>query len=246
MPADRMARSVAHEPCANLLMRLLTPPDVRLIEPHLHRVRFSPGEIIVSPDAPLTQLIFPETLMVGFSDSGRSFAQIGVVGREGIVGWSLLLGCDSSSLLGTVQMQGGTGLAIRAERLREACHISTSLGSTLLRFVHNFMTQMACTIVSNAADPIERRVARWLLMLHDRAGEDALALTHNHVGNALHVRRASVTDCLHVLEGDGLVRCQRGRIVIRDRAALEQLAGDAYGTVEAQYRRELGPFGRSA
>ncbi|AQR74408.1 hypothetical protein BXU08_12770 [Sphingomonas sp. LM7] len=241
-----MARSAAQEPCANLLIRLLAPADARLLQPHLQRVRFSPGEVVVSPDAPLARLIFPETLMVGFCDGGRSFAQIGVVGREGIVGWPLLLGSISSPLLGIAQMEGGSGLAIGAERLREACHISASLSSALLRFVHNFMTQMACTIVSNASDPIERRVARWLLMLHDRAGEDTLALTHNHVGNALNVRRASVTDCMHVLEGEGLVRCQRGRIVIRDRARLEELAGDAYGGVEAHYRRDIGPFGRNA
>jgi CRP-like cAMP-binding protein len=246
MPADRTMRSAAQEPCANLLIRLLTPADFRLIQPHLQRVRFSPGEIVVSPDTPLTRLIFPETLTVGFCDSGRSFAQVGMVGREGIIGWPLLLGADRSMLLSIAQMEGGTGLVIGAERLRETCHISASLSSALLRFVHNFMMQMACTIVSHVSDPIEQRVARWLLMLHDRTSEDTLALTHNHVGNALNVRRASVTDCMHVLEGEGLVRCQRGRIVIRDRARLEQLAGDAYGTVEAHYRRELGPFGRTA
>jgi CRP-like cAMP-binding protein len=185
-------------------------------------------------------------LLVGFREgSGQSAsAQIGMVGREGMIGWPLLLGSDHSPLLGVAQLHGGTALAIDAHRLKQAGALSETLKDGLLRFVHNFMAQLANTIVSNAADPIERRMARWLLMVHDRVEEDAFGLTHDHVSSALHVRRASVTDCLHILEGDGLLRCMRGRIVIRDRERLQTLAGDSYGSVEAHYAREIGPLAR--
>ncbi|MES2987149.1 MAG: Crp/Fnr family transcriptional regulator [Pseudomonadota bacterium] len=204
------------------------------------------GEVVVSPDAPLTRVIFPGTAIIAMRESrAGERAHVGMVGREGVVGWPLLLGSDYSPLLGVAQVQGGTGFAIDAPTLLAACHISASLQQSLLRFVHNFMTQMACTIVSNGTDTIERRVARWLLMLHDRSHEDTMALTHDLVSNALNVRRASVTDCLHILEGEGLLRCTRGKIIIRDRARLKELAGSSYGTVEAHYAHEIGPFVRA-
>ena len=244
MLSDRAGRAASSGTHVNLLLRLLEPADLRLLAPHLHRTRAIAGEILISPEIPITHVLFPETLLVSFGDA--SHVELGLVGSEGMIGWPLLLGSDHSPLTGTVALQGGTTMAIHADRLLEACHISASLNRGLLRFVHVFMTQMACTIACNAAHTIERRVARWLLMLHDRVEEDALALTHDHVSNALHVRRATVTDCLHILEGDGLVRCTRGRILIRDRARLEEVAGDAYGAVEAHYARDIGAFGKSA
>lgn len=246
MSAYRSAPAAPPEPHVNLLARFLKPGDLRLLARHLKPVRFGLGEVVVSPETPLTRLVFPETAIVAMlegSAGGRT--HVGMIGLEGVVGWPLLMGCDHSPLLGVAQIQGGTGLAIDADKLREACHLSSTLNEALLSFVHNFMTQMACTIVSNGSDTIERRVARWLLMLHDRSHEDTMALTHDVVSNALNVRRASVTDCLHVLEGEGLLRCTRGKIIIRDRARLRDLAGESYGLPEAHYARDIGPFAKA-
>jgi CRP-like cAMP-binding protein len=244
MPVDRTARTLRSRNHVNLLLRLLPPGDLRLIEPHLHLTRLSAGEILVSPKAPITRVLFPEQLLVSFS--GKNAIEAGLVGHEGMIGWSLLLGSDASPLTGRVALQDGTAIAIDGHRLLQACHISQSLNMALLRYVNNFMAQLACNIASTAAHSAERRIARLLLMLHDRAEGDALALTHDHVSSALHVRRATVTDCLHLLEGDGLLRCTRGRILIRDRPGLEQIAGNAYGSVETHYARDIGLFGKSA
>ena len=227
----------------NLLLQSLRPFDLRLIEPHLQQTRFGAGEVLLSPRMKVAAVIFPETLFVSFRDHQR--VEVGLVGREGMLGWPLLLGSDHSQLTGIVNLEGGTALTLSADRLFEACRVSVSLNQALLRFVDNFMAQMACTIGSNAAHPVERRVARWLLMLHDRSAGNSLALTHDHLGGALHVRRATITDCLHILEGDGLLRCRRGHILIEDRAGLEQVAGAVYGTVEAQYASAIGPFGKT-
>jgi CRP-like cAMP-binding protein len=237
MPLDRSARAAPPVTHVNLLLRLLSAGDLRLIAPHLKRTRLLGGEILVSPERRISRVV---------SFRGKEAIEAGLVGREGLIGWPLLLGSDHSPLSGIVALKGGTAIAIDAERLLQACHISVSLNKALLRFVHNFTSQMACNIASNAAHSVERRVVRWLLMLHDRAEEDALPLTHDHASNALHVRRATVTDCLHLLEGQGLVRCTRGSILIRNRAGLEQVAGEAYGSVEADYSRDIGPFGKSA
>ncbi|RYY27606.1 MAG: Crp/Fnr family transcriptional regulator [Sphingomonadales bacterium] len=243
MTFDRTTCSVSPGSHINLLIRSLNPGDLRLLAPHLERISISGGETVISPDTPLTRMLFPETLLVGFREaSGVGLStQIGMVGREGLVGWPLLLGTDQSALLGFAQLHDGTALAIDAKKLKAACRVSETLKDSLLRYVHNFMAQLANTIVSNASDPIERRMARWLLMLHDRIDEDAFSVTHDHISSALSVRRASVTDCLHIMEGEGLLRCMRGRLAIRDRERLKQLAGTSYGSVEAHYARHIGP-----
>jgi hypothetical protein len=87
---------------------------------------------------------------------------------------------------------------------------------------------------------IEARLARWLLMCHDRAASDELSMTHEFLAGMLSVRRPGLTVATHVLEGDGLIRATRGRIVIRDRAGLEKLADGTYGPAEVEYERLIG------
>lgn len=240
MNAERTGRHV------NLLLRSLSFSDLALISPHLTRVTLEDGEVVVEPGAKLTRVLFPEKLLITFREPHFSDnrAHVGIVGREGLAGWPLLLGSDHSPFLGLAQFHGGTALSVGAEPLIWACRASPSLNDKLLRFVHNFMVQMACTIVSNASDPNERRIARWLLMMHDRADEDLLPLTHDHVSAALNIRRASVTDCFHVLEGIGLIRCKRGKLIVRDRAGLQAVAAKSYGMAEAHYAQSLCPFGK--
>jgi hypothetical protein len=82
-------------------------------------------------------------------------------------------------------------------------------------------------------------------MCHDRIDGDEIRLMHEHIGRMLGVRRATVTDTLHVLEGRLAIRNTRGSIVVRDRRVLEELAGHSYGFAEAHYRRLIGPFSRA-
>lgn len=231
----------------NLLLRSLAPGDAQLLVPHLKRVELRTGEIVVSPDVPFTTVYFPETIVLCVRDAMRGDRQpaLGLVGLEGMAGWSSLLGAVRSPFLAAAEMRGGTALAISATRVQEASAASDTLRGTLLRYAGNFMMQMASTIGSNAADTVERRIARWILMLHDRNEGDTLDLTYDHIASALYVRRASVTDCFHVLEGDQIVRSTRGRLVVRDRARLERVAGCAYGSVEARYGTEIAPFGKA-
>jgi len=115
-----------------------------------------------------------------------------------------------------------------------------------MQFVHFVIVQMAHTITSHIHDPLDQRLARLLLMRHDRMQGDVLFVHHEEIAAGLNVRRASVTDRLHVLEGERLIRCNRGKIAIRDRIALEEFAGEAYGPSEAHYRALIAPFGKSA
>ena len=94
--------------------------------------------------------------------------------------------------------------------------------------------------MSNASHAVDQRLARWLLMYHDRVEGSEVDLTHEFLAIMLAVRRPSVTTALHVLEGEGLIRSERGCVIVRIRKALEDYAGAVYGAPEREYRRLTG------
>jgi CRP-like cAMP-binding protein len=108
--------------------------------------------------------------------------------------------------------------------------------------VQTFMVQVAQTAVANARTPAEERLARWLLMYHDRQDGDDLPVTHEFLSIMLGVRRPTVTVAIHTLEGAGLIRARRGHIRVIDRGRLEEAAGQTYGPAEAEYERLIGPL----
>jgi CRP-like cAMP-binding protein len=111
------------------------------------------------------------------------------------------------------------------------------LAAVLARFTHVFAAQVAYTALSNATDHVDRRLARWILMSHDRIEGDVIRITHDYIAVMLAVRRPGVTTSLHVLEGLHLIRSERGTITIRDRSGLEAYAGRCYGRFEQEYER---------
>lgn len=232
--------------CGNHLVKALHASDREALDPYFRRVDFGAGHGFAGRgDDDVT--VFPLSLVVSIVQAmpdGRRF-EIGLIGREGMFGWPMRLGAIPFSSDGVAQLGGGSALTISAARLAELCDRRPTLQATLLAFTRSFTDQMSHTIVANLRDGIDRRLARWLLMLHDRVDGDVLAVTHGELAATLNVRRASVTDALHVMEGNHVVRCTRGILAVRDRAALAAAAGDSYGPPEAGYRASLGAFGKS-
>lgn len=233
-------------PWRNLLLASLDPDDLAALAPHLERVELRGGDRIASGASPNIRVCFPETLVasVGEVTSDGTRFHVGIIGREGLVGWPALLGSEHATHSGTVQLDGGTGHVMPAATLVELCEQRRGLHNALLRFVQTFTVQMSRTIVTTLRDGIDGRLARWLLMLHDRVHGDDLLITHVELAAALNVRRASITDTLHILEGERILRCTRGHVTIRDRAALLALAGESYGPAETSYRNLIAPFGK--
>ena len=114
---------------------------------------------------------------------------------------------------------------------------SATLQALLLKYAHVFAIQTAHTAISNARARLGERLARWLLMAHDRVKSDLLPLTHEFLALMLGVRRAGVTEALHLLEGKALIRPARGAITVLDRKGLERTAGTFYGVPETEFRR---------
>lgn len=197
---------------------------------------------------PIESLCFPEGAITSVADvlADGTCLEIGLIGHEGLAGWPALLGSMRSPHEAVVRAGEGFALRIEVARMLDVYQASETLQALLLRFVQAFTIQMGRTIVSNLIDPVERRLSRWLLMYHDRIAGDEMRITHDHIATMLGVRRASVTETLHILEGEGAIRSRRGCITMRERAMLERLAGESYGFAEAHYRRLIAPFGREA
>lgn len=220
----------------------MSPPDFDLLQPHLRSAEFAFRQVLITPYQPIETVYFVEsgiTSITTDTDSGK--IEIGLIGREGLVGAApILLGSDRTPYRHFVQTPGEV-LAIDAAALCEAASRSPTLQDLLLRFVQVQLVQTAQTAFANATFTTDIRLARWLLMYHDRIDGDALCVTHEFLALMLGVQRTGVTVALQSLEAKGLVRGRRARVEVLDRKRLETMAGDSYGTAEAEYVRLIGP-----
>ena len=222
----------------NNLIVTMSDADRASIERHLTPVELERSCVLEHPGEPIRQVFFPiagvgSTIAVG--RDGRRI-EVGLFGREGMSGTAVLLDGDTTPHETFMQISGH-GLAIASDRLRAAMDESPTLRRHLLRFVQSLLTQTTHTALSNGRAKLEERLARWLLMCHDRIDGDTMDLTHEFLAMMLGVRRAGVTVGTHILEGNGLIRAERGRITILDRQRLEREAHQSYGVPEAEYDR---------
>lgn len=232
----------------NTLLRSLSHDDLALLTPHLSRVSLGSRQTLVDANEPIEYVHFPENGVVSIVADmpGSGSTEVGIFGRDGVTATCLLLGTDQTPHCSFMQVDGASAMRIDVEPYMAAVDASISLRMSLLRYVQTFLVQVAQSAAANAHHRIESRLARWLLMCHDRLDGDEIALTHEFMGMMIAAERSGVTVTLHILEGTGLIRSKRGRVIILQREKLEELAGDSYGIPEAEYRRLVGPIGRTS
>src|SRR4051812_42914338 len=156
-----------------------------------------------------------------------------------MIGVPLILGLDSASFGAMVQMEG-TALRIGPTALRQAFNESEALRNRLLRYMQALHVQVSQTAVCNKHHSLEERLTRWLLMAHDRAGEDEVPMTHEFMSLMLGVRRAGVSVTANVLKQAGLIHYRSGSMTILDRPGLEEAGCECYGNVQRQFEQLLG------
>lgn len=241
----RFMQRVRQDSSRSTLIRTIGADAFASFAEHLRRVELTEGAALATAGTATGFVYFPETAVASTITilADGSFVDVGLAGHEGLVGWSLLLG-DDVSPFDVVVHTGGSALRLDGDALIRLCRAHPCVSAILMRYVTAFTVQIGRTAVSNLRDPVERRLSRWLLMFHDRLEGDEIDLTHKTIATMLGIRRASVTNGLHTLEGHNLIRNRRGRIVIRDRAQLRRLAGDGYGQAEAHYSERIAPFGK--
>jgi len=231
----------------NLLLNALSVSDLALLEPELKPEEFRLRQKMERPNRTIDDIYFPDTgivSVVALHPNGNR-VEIGIIGCEGATGSPVMLGAERSPHETYVQVMG-SGHRMPVPALRTAMEASRSLNDILLRYVQAFMVQTAHTAIANARGRLTERLARWLLMAHDRVPGDDVPLTHEFLALMMGVRRAGVTEALHELAQQKLIRARRGMITILDRKGIETIAGSYYGTPETEYRRLMaGATGRS-
>jgi CRP-like cAMP-binding protein len=199
------------------------------VEPQLGDVLFRPGE-----PTPYVYFLVESivSLMTDLEEGGG--IEVGLVGREGMVGISVVFGVERESKLATVQ-RTGTALRMSSEDLREEMSGGGELSRLLLQYAHALMSQISQSVVCNVRHTVEGRLVRWLLMFQDRAEADEFELTHEFMANMLGAARSSVGEVARKLQEMGLVSYERGRFRVVNRPAMEQMACECYEVVRDEF-----------
>ncbi len=223
----------------NRLLKALSSDDFALLQPHMEPTKVELKQTLIEPNQPIKQVFFPESGYGSLATEALEGSKVeaGIIGREGLIGASpVLLGADRTPHHIFVQAPGEM-LAIDTEVLVAAFDGSPSLRKLLLRYIQVLFVEAVQTAFVNATHTSEVRLARWLLMCHDRMDGDELVMTHEFVSLMLGLQRSSATLAVQALEGYRLIKAKRGRLTILDRKALEEIAGAGYGLPEAEYAR---------
>ncbi|MGB5131897.1 MAG: helix-turn-helix domain-containing protein [Steroidobacteraceae bacterium] len=211
-----------------LLAALPTQVYERLLN-SLEPVTLTYGEVLHEQGERMQQVYFPSDCLVSLLTvvEGHRALEVGLVGREGMIGSRLALGITTSPVRALVQ---GTGTAVRlsAARFLNLFRQNPALQRTILRFADGLMTQVSQTAACNCFHVLEQRLARWLLMTRERMPTDEFRLTQSFLADMLGVRRVGVTTAAGALQRRKLIRYRRGNIKILDRRGLEAAACSCY------------------
>ena len=222
----------------NRLLAALPAAHLNFLEEQLHSVQLERRHVLEAPNKTIDYVYFPETMIASVvAVCGREERiEIGLIGCEGMTGLPVLMADQKTPHSTYVQVEG-EALRIESEALRKLLAQHPGLHSRLLRFAQVFTAQIAQTALANGRAKLEQRLARWILMAHDRTVADDVVMTHEFLAVMLGVRRASVTVALDHFEKKGVIETRRGSITVVDRKAIERMAGHFYGVPEAEFKR---------
>ncbi len=199
------------------------------------------GTVLCEPGDRIRHVHFPIggfISLVAMVD-GKSSLEVGLIGNEGMLGVSLALGVDTSPMRALVQ-GSGSALRMATAAFQSELQHTPPLRRSLDRYIYVLMAQLAQTAACTCFHVLEARLARWLLMTHDRALQDRFYLTHDLLSHMLGVRRSGVTRAAGVLQKRKLIHYSRGDITVLDRPGLERASCECYAAVTADYERLLG------
>jgi CRP-like cAMP-binding protein len=222
-----------------LLSALSRDLQIRLL-PRMEKVSLPIRQVLYEADTPIAHVYFPVSgvMSLVISLKGGDSVEVGTIGNEGMVGIAVFLGAERSPAKAFCQV-AGQALKMRTDSFRRALEEHAELADVVRRYTQGMVNQISQTTACNHVHSVQARMCRWLLMTHDRVGADEFHLTQEFLAQMLGVRRPSVTVAAGLLQKAGLIRYQRGRIRIVDRASLENTACECYETMRQEFDRLL-------
>jgi CRP-like cAMP-binding protein len=199
------------------------------------------GSVLCEPGKATRHVYFPVDAFISLVApiDGKAALEVGMVGREGMLGAQLALGVATVPLHAVVQGQGAAwriaSAAFRTELAR-----SPALQRLLNRYLYVLMAQLAGSAACLRFHEIGPRLARWLLMSQDRAHAERFHVTHEFLAYMLGVRRVGITAAASAMQRSGLIEYHRGEMLVRDRAGLESAACACYANDRQAYADVLG------
>jgi CRP-like cAMP-binding protein len=224
----------------NRFLARLPEAEYRRLLPLLEPVELEADSMLYEARGPIDYAYFPSGSVLSALTVMRdgNAIEVATVGGEGLVGYYGFGGKTSPHKV--IAQVDGQALRIASRALYEAAVADGPLKELLLAYHVAFMAQVSQSVACNGLHRLEQRCCRWLLMSRDRVSSNDIRLTHEFLAMMLGARRASVTDALQPLQEAGLIRCERGLIVILDGAELEARLCECYSVVRDEYRRLLG------
>src|SRR5690242_15790221 len=226
---------------SNSLIAALPARDRPMLLSHCEEVDLELGKVVCDPGAPISHVYCPVSSYISLITPKEVVGslEVGLIGREGVFGITVLLDVADSPLLGLAQGQGAA-LRMRPSAFRKAAAGSAALQRMLNRYLYVLMAQIAQSAACSRFHVLDARLARWMLMTHDRAGSSTFVLTHEFLAFMLGVRRAGVTVAAGRLHRRNLITYNRGRVQILDRKGLEAMSCPCYVEQLRIYRQSLG------
>ena len=227
-------------PPNNRILAALPKDEYQRLLPNLELVPLTFGEVIYNPGDVIRHVYFPTGGIISLIAAAdeRSTLEVGIVGREGMVGLPVFMGVKTSRDSAVVQ-GAGAAMRMKATAFSRECTNGGSLPRRLRRYTHSRLTQMSQGAACNRFHSIEARLARWLLMTRDRMEQDEFQLTQEFLSNMLGVRREGVTRAAGALQQRHLIRYSRGTLTTLDQAGLEATACRCYEIIKDELNSAL-------
>jgi CRP-like cAMP-binding protein len=220
----------------NRLLASLITHDYERLASHLRRVDLQQGDVLYTAGAQIGNVYFPETAVVSLLSTleDGSTTEVGLIGREGMVGLSVFLGGAITPERAVVQING-SAMKMAASVLAQEMKLGSPLQVRLLRYTRSFLGLVTQSVICSQHHSLEARFARWLLMMRDYSESDTLQLTHEMVAGMIGTRRAGVSMATRALRERGLIISSRGMIGIVNGDALEQAACECYALIRDEF-----------
>lgn len=224
-----MSNNLQHHPSPNFLLSCLPTEEYARISPHLRTVRLGLGDVVGSMSHDMAYAYFPTTCVVSLicdMENGAT-AEVALTGNDGVLGTSLFLGGNTATNRAIVGI-AGEARRIEARILKDLFTRGGTFQRVLLRYTEALIAQISQTAACNRMHTLEKRLCRWLLLIHDRANSNQFVMTQEFIANMLGGRRETVTVAAGHLQDAGLIQYTRGRLTIVSRKGLESAVCECY------------------